>query len=179
MNYKSIPAAKWNKEHLKARVVDLEATVKNLREDRHELLEDLKKARQELQDRKDRDRSPRRLSASMSHDQLSVACNALHQVALWERDSMLLERDAKIREQRKQIEGLRRGDGPIGEVMAHIWGSTASKETRARILSQTRPVNQTLEDMRRLSNGMRESLMWGGLSTIGAASVSTAATRLA
>ena len=160
MNYKSIPAAKWNKEHLKARVVDLEATVKNLREDRHELLEDLKKARQELQDRKDRDRSPRRLSASMSHDQLSVACNALHQVALWERDSMLLERDAKIREQRKQIEGLRRGDGPIGEVMAHNWPE-ASAATKAKLLTVTRPVNETFKHLERLFS------MDAGLSACG------------
>jgi hypothetical protein len=105
------PRSRWTK-------ADQREYIELVETDRGRLLDDLKRAQQELQDRKKRDRSPRRLSASMSHDQLSVTCSAMHQVQLWERDAMLGERDARIRElqlvidkQKEDIAGLRRGDG--------------------------------------------------------------------
>lgn len=80
-----------------------------------------------------RDRSPRRLSAAASHARLEMTCSAMQKVILWERDAKLEEKDARIREleaavakleastesQRREISGLRRGDGPVGKILLH------------------------------------------------------------
>jgi len=64
----------------------------------NDLTAQLERARKQLSERSERDRSPRRLSASTSHARLSATCSALNQVRRWERDAMLEERDAKIAE---------------------------------------------------------------------------------
>ena len=154
------PRSRWTK-------ADQAEYIATLETNQGKLFDDLKKVQRELQDRKDRDRSPRRLSASMSHDQLSIACVAMRQVQLWERDPMLLERDARIcelhatiEEQREQIAGLRRGDGPIGEVMLHNF-PTASEATKSRLLATTNPVNATLRNLHALQRNSSDVLLWG------------------
>ena len=156
------PRSRWTK-------ADQREYIELVETDRGRLLDDLKSAQQELQDRKKRDRSPRRLSASMSHGQLSVTCSAMHQVQLWERHAMLGERDARIRElqlvidkQKEDIAGLRRGDGPIGEVMVHNF-PTASEASKARILATTTPVNQTLRKIQLLQRNLGDALVWGSI----------------
>ena len=156
------PRSRWTK-------ADQREYIELVETDRGRLLDDLKRAQKELQDRKKRDRSPRRLSASMSHDQLSVTCSAMHQVQLWERDAMLGERDARIRElqavidkQKEDIASLRRGDGPIGEVMLHNFPA-ASEASKARILATTTPVNQTLRNIQLLQRNLGDALVWGSI----------------
>ena len=132
----------------------------------------LQEAREQLLERSKRDRSPRRLSASASHARLSVTCSALNQVRRWERDAMLEERDAKITEllatvekQKEEIASLRRGEGPIGEVLlANLQHSTLSQATRERLLSQTRPVNVTIKKMSVLLDALNTVSRFGELS---------------
>ena len=141
----------------------LTGAVKKLREDREQLL----KAIPEHVRSQSRERSPRRGSASMSQAQLSVACRALNTLWLNERDEMLAEKDAQIRELREQVQSLRRGDGPIGEVMAHNW-PYASAETKLHLLTQTRPVNETFKHLERILDGCRDVCRVGAIpSTYG------------
>ena len=134
----------------------LTGAVKKLRDDRDKLLK-------VLQEPKERERSPRRGSASMSQAKLSVACRALNTMWLNERDQMLAEKDAQIHELREQVQSLRRGDGPIGEVMVHNWPS-ASAETKAKLLTVTRPVNETFKHLERLLDGCRDVCLRGTMS---------------
>ena len=128
-------------------------------------------ARKQLSERSERDRSPRRLSASTSHARLSVTCSALNQVRRWERDAMLEERDAKIAElqatverQKDEIASLRRGEGPIGEVLLANWPPSALyPDTRERLLAQTRPVNVTIKRMSDLLDGLRQVSLYGDI----------------
>jgi hypothetical protein len=149
----------------------LTGAVKKLRDDRDKLLK-------VLQEPKERERSPRRGSASMSQAKLSVACRALNTMWLTERDQMLAEKDAQIRELREQVQSLRRGDGPIGEVMVHNWPS-ASAETKAKLLTVTRPVNKTLKHLEHLLEGCRDVCVWGNMPWFGASTVKNAVDELA
>ena len=133
----------------------LTGAVKKLRDDRDKLL----KALQEP----DRERSPRRSSASMSQAKLSVACRALNTMWLNERDQMLAEKDVEIRELREQVQSLRRGDGPIGEVVVHNWPN-ASAESKAHFLTVTRPVNETLKHLDSVLHGCADVCRWGRIS---------------
>jgi len=131
---------------------------KKLRDDREKLLAALnepvaKKARVESS------------GPSMSQAQLSVACRALNTMWLNERDEMLAEKDAKIRELQEQVQSLRRGDGPIGEVIAHNWGP-AGEATRAHLLLQTRPVNETLKHLERVLSACKDVCVMGGISSV-------------
>ena len=163
------PRSRWTK-------ADQREYIELVETDRGRLLDDLKRAQQELQDRKKRDRSPRRLSASMSHGQLSVTCSAMHQVQLWERDAMLGERDARIRElqlvidkqklvidkQKEDIAGLRRGDGPIGEVLLHTW-QPDGEERKAQLLATTTPVSEVIASLSFLSTAFDDVLHFGSI----------------
>ena len=139
----------------------LTGAVKKLREDREQLLKALRAPNV-------RDRSPRGSAGaakaaccrSTSQANLSVACRALNVMWLNERDQMLAEKDAQICELREQVQSLRRGDGPVGEVMAHNWPS-ASAETKARLLGVTRPVNETFKNLEHLLRGCRDICVRG------------------
>lgn len=125
----------------------------------------------ELEELRRRERSPRRLSASTSHARLSATCKALNQVRKWDRDAMLEERDAKIAElvatvekQKAEIASLRRGEGPIGEVLLANWPPSALyPDTRERLLAQTRPVNVTIKRMSDLLDGLRQVSLYGDI----------------
>jgi cell division protein FtsB len=119
---------------------DLEDSNDFLRREVRNLSAQLEDARRALKERRERDRSPRRLSASTSHDRLSSTCNALLQVRRWERDVMLDERDAKIAElqatvekQKEEIASLRRGEGSIGEVLLANWAVSEFRRRHKRI----------------------------------------------
>jgi len=102
----------------------------------------------------------------MSQAQLSVACRALNTMWLNERDEMLAEKDAKIRELQEQVQSLRRGDGPIGEVLAHNWGSSAGESMKACLSSQTRPVNETFKHLEQVLNACKDVCMTGGIPSV-------------
>ena len=72
----------------------------------HAAQEELKKVRQELSDRKDRDRSPRRLSTATSRRNLEQTCkhSALNHVLAWERDSVIDEQREVIARQQQEIQ---------------------------------------------------------------------------
>jgi len=106
------------------------------------------------------------LGPSMSQAQLSVACRALNTMWLNERDEMLAEKDAKIRELQEQVQSLRRGDGPIGEVLAHNWGSSAGESMKACLSSQTRPVNETFKHLEQVLNACKDVCMTGGIPSV-------------
>jgi hypothetical protein len=131
--------------------------------------------------RRHRSRSPKRFSASNSQEQMDVSCKALFQVKQWQRDQLLEERDEKIAElmaenARKddQIAGLRRGEGPVGEVLAHIdalenarlnFTRTPEQDahTAATFARQTQPVHEMLTQMRKVLSAAEELATCGGL----------------
>ncbi len=138
----------------------LEEEVRQLKLQKEQLESELAGALKVISDTRERERSPRRLSASASHERLSMTCRAMNQVRRWERDTMLEERDAKIaalqatvEKQKEEIASLRRGEGPIGEVLASNWTDPAMKE---ELLAQTRPVNVTIQEMGTLLDALKD-----------------------
>jgi len=67
---------------------------------------ELRQVRQELADRKARDRSPRRLSAARTSCRLQETCkfDALNVVLAWERDGVVEEQKQTILELRREVE---------------------------------------------------------------------------
>ena len=72
----------------------------------HKALAELRQVRQELADRKARDRSPRRLSAARTSCRLQETCkfDALNVVLAWERDGVVEEQKQTILELRQEVE---------------------------------------------------------------------------
>jgi hypothetical protein len=130
--------------------------------------------------RRHRSRSPKRFSASNSQEQMDVSCKALFQVKQWQRDQLLEERDEKIAElmaenvrKDEQIASLRRGEGPVGEVLAHIdalenarLNFTRTPEQDAHMAAsfawQTQPVHEMFTRMRKVLSAADEMVRYGG-----------------
>jgi hypothetical protein len=111
-----------------------------------------------------RSRSPRRPSLS-SQACLETSCRALNQVSLWRRDGILREQReeilqlrSEVRKKEEEIAGLRRGEGPLGEVLYHsrlrsqeFVGASEDddleKTIRERLLSRTQPVHEALSSI--------------------------------
>ena len=108
-----------------------------------------------------RSRSPRRdaMSAATTHRVLNL-------VQHFERDNVIDEQRETIAKQQQEIASLRRGDGPIGEVLLHNWRQaiTPSELTVNTLKAQTTPVNVTLESLCRLTSAAYDTTMWGGVS---------------
>jgi len=114
-------------------------------------------ARKELADRKARETGPS--SVSLSHGRLEMACKAMSQVTKWERDVKLDEKEALIVEQQAlikqkdvEIARLRRGCGPIGEVLldreeqlARFLGTAVSGERREFLLGKKMTVIDSVD----------------------------------
>ena len=84
---------------------------------------------------------------SRSHSQLELTCSAMNLVTQWDRDPKMEEKDkmiaelrAEIEKKNKEIAGLRRGDGPIGEVLLFIEGSMVSDARREALSALKSPV---------------------------------------
>ena len=130
--------------------------------------------------RRPRSRSPKRFSASSSQKQMDASCKALFQVKQWQRDQVLEERDEKIAElmaenvrKDEQIASLRRGEGPVGEVFAHIdalenarWNYMRTLEQdehmAATFALQTQPVHEMITRMRKVFSAGEEMGRYGG-----------------
>jgi cell division protein FtsB len=130
--------------------------------------------------RRPRSRSPKRFPASSSQKQMDVSCKAFFQVKQWQRDQALKERDEKIAEltaenaqKDDQIASLRRGEGPVGEVLAHIdaldnarLNFTRTPEQDAHMAAtfawQTQPVHEMLTRMRKVFSAGEEMARYGG-----------------
>ena len=129
--------------------------------------------------RRPRSRSPKRFSASSSQKQMDMSCKALFQAKQWQRDQVLEERDEKIAElmaenvrKDEQIASLRRGDGPIGEVLAHNDALSVAKYNLQRtpqiaarfaelFAQQTMPVNAAIVKMEQSLREGSDFLRWG------------------
>jgi uncharacterized small protein (DUF1192 family) len=123
----------------------------------------------------DRSRSPR-LPAARSQASVATTCRALDQVCLWQRDAVMKEQVSEIQrlqaelvKKDEEIAALRRGEGPVGEVMAHIdqlWLTHSNFQRspdvaayRAKLYAQrTQPVHVTLREMEDRLQGMVDSL---------------------
>lgn len=97
----------------------LEAENNRLRHERN-------RACKELADRKARDKKAGS-AISRSHSQLELTCSAMNLVTQWERDPKMEEKDKMIADMRAEldkktaeIQTLRQGGGPVGEVLADL-----------------------------------------------------------
>ena len=128
-----------------------------------------------------RSRSPKRFPASSSQKQMDVSCKAFFQVKKWQRDQVLEEQNEKIAEltaenarKDEEITRLRRGEGPVGEVLAHVDALENARINHARapdqaawvaerFARQTRPVCEMLLSLNR-AHAAIDSMRWGGPS---------------
>ena len=170
-------------ENLKVRADNLQHNVESLMSDlsmeqasldkMHARVEVLEKENEALKaecGHRARSRSPRRdaMSAATTHRVLNL-------VRHFERDAVIDEQRESIAKQQREIESLRRGDGPIGEVLLHNWSQTpgvVSDYTVNVLKAQTTPVNTTLASLRRLSSAMDGICWWGGMSELSASTLS-------
>ena len=128
---------------------------------RVEVLEKENKALKAERGQGARSRSPRRdaVSAATTHRVLKL-------VQHFERDNVIDEQRETIAKQQREIASLRRGDGPIGEVLLHNWLTSAggaSDDVMRVLKAQTTPVNTVLTSLRRISSAMDGICWWGGV----------------
>jgi regulator of replication initiation timing len=117
---------------LKGENADLKQQVRDLHEESEERAKHVVELKQENEDLKkrvrrgcDRSRSPRRPTTGAEASQ-AMTSMALHQVSLWQGSTLVKEQRDEIQrlhaamaEKDAQIASLRRGEGPLGEVLAH------------------------------------------------------------
>ena len=162
-------------ENLKVRADNLQHNVESLMSDlsmeqasskswmaRAVLLEKENKALKAERGQGDRSRSPRRdaVSAATTHRVLKL-------VQHFERDNVIDEQRETIAKQQREIVSLRRGDGPIGEVLLHNWMQSpggATDFTVNMLKAQSTPVNITVASLQRLVSAASDLALWGGVS---------------
>ena len=139
---------------------------------RVKLLEKENKALKAERAKRPRSRSPRRFAASSSQVNVDATCKALSQVSLWQRDAVLQEHAERIAElqaeldkKKEEIVDLRRGNGPIGEVLLHN-SNTDDEFTRNYWKAQTTPVRRVIESLRSISRVLDNTIFWGGASDV-------------
>jgi len=125
------------------------------------LLEKENKALKAERGQGDRSRSPRRdaVSAAATH-------RVMRLVQHFERDAVVDEQRETIAKQQREIESLRRGDGPIGEVLLHNWNQRCGSllEPTVKLLqAQTTPVNSVMASIQRLADAQKDIALWGGV----------------
>jgi cell division protein FtsB len=117
---------------LKGENADLKQQVRDLQEESEERAKHVVELKQENEDLKkrvrrgcDRSRSPRRPTTGAEASQ-AMTSMALHQVSLWQQSPIVKEQRDEIQrlhatmvEKDAHIASLRRGEGPLGEVLAH------------------------------------------------------------
>lgn len=115
------------KAQLQERVDELEGANHFLQERAGQLVRENDELKKRISRGHDRSRSPR-MPAANSKANVTSTCKALNQVSLWQRDTVVEEQRAEIQRLREelaqkveQIAGLRRGEGPVGEVLVHAY----------------------------------------------------------
>ena len=138
--------------------------------------EDMKKENEDLKNRVrrgcDRSRSPRRPTTSHQAN-MDTTCKAFAQVSLWQRDNVAREQRGEIQRLQDEVASLRRGDGPIGEVLArndadlcarinHVYPPESARRFAEMFQQQTRPVHEVLQTLGNVLRDTRELAMYGG-----------------
>ena len=75
-----------------------------------------------------------------------------------EKDKMIAELKAEIEKKNQEIAGLRRGDGPIGEVLLYVEGSRVSNARREALLALRSPVYATFAMIHGATSSLRDVL---------------------
>jgi len=170
------------KAQLEAQLDELEADYIGL-EHSHDMLfqqnEDLKKENKKLKDQvrrgNARSRSPRRPAASAEAN-VNLTCRALRQVSLWQQDTVVQEHRDEIQRLReelakkdKEIASMRRGEGPIGEVLLNAYtrryGRTDNQIDAwhaAHLQRQTTPVYEFVNRLHQNLNDLSDVTFRGG-----------------
>ena len=136
-----------------------------------ELQEEVAKLKAEnarLQEEKPRarSRSPRRVVGSAANMH-----RALNLVLPFERDQVIQEQKETIVRQQKEIQALREGKGPIGQVLMAIrdedYPTLAKSEfIIEKLTNETTPVCQIIRKLERLSAMSNDLVRWGSTSKV-------------
>ena len=123
----------------------------------------------------DRSRSPR-MPATSSQANADTTCKALNQVRLWQQDVVLQEHREEIQQLRKdltekdlKIDFYRRGDGPVGPVLAHMHrlrndrlGVGPNVFVEDWVIKRTKPVHEYFSTMERVLKDAADVMSYGG-----------------
>ena len=139
----------------------LEAENRTLRAENEQLKVELEclraRSHSPRRNQRTRSRSPRQLQWETS------ACAALGQVQRnFLRDPALAEQGAIILRQQQEIAALRRGEGPVGEVLLTLWEDvTVDDFVRSRCAERTETVANYLRRLRHLTSVTADLTTWG------------------
>jgi hypothetical protein len=144
--------------------LELQARLKSLEEEN----EDLKKR---VRRGCDRSRSPRRPAATVEAD-LAVTSRALHQVSRWQESAVVRDQKDEIQRLQAEVASLRRGEGPLGEVLAYNDSLTIANINHQRtpqvaarfaeaFAQQKMPVNVAIQKMKKSMEEASDFLRWG------------------
>ena len=125
-----------------------------------DLLAENERLRQKLAQYESRSRSPKRPlpSAASSLQALNLVCK-------FERDPVIQEQKETIARQQKEIESLRGGSGPIGQVTLALWRrdcpNLVDEDMIARCRSISTPVIDVLSRIHKHSDTVSEYCLFG------------------
>ena len=173
------------KAQLEQQVADLQADNEDLEQESDDLFlqaEDLKQKNEDLKKRVrrgcDRSRSPRRPATGAEASQ-AMTSMALHQVSRWQESSVIKEQRDEIQrlhaamaEKDAQNASLRRGEGPLGEVLAHNDALRVAKynfqriplyaaSVAARFAKETMSVGEGFENVINIFDTGSSFVHWG------------------
>ena len=118
----------------------------------------LKKEIKELKGKRQRDRSRSPVTAAATHQVLNLLCKM-------DRDPVIQEQRETIVRQQKEIQALRQGEGPIGEVLLAIKQKHSPhlmNDFYLRNLKNVKtPVSQVIQKIERLADAMTGVTNWG------------------
>ena len=164
---------------------DLGQQVKDLQEESEDFAQqvvDLKQKNEDLKKRVrrgcDRSRSPRRPATGAEASQ-AMTSRAFHQVSRWQESAVVQEQRDEIQrlhtamaEKDAQITSLRRGEGPLGEVLAHNDALRVAKynfqrtpqyaaSVAASFAKETMSVGEGFEKVMKFFDGGSSFARWG------------------
>jgi chromosome segregation ATPase len=170
------------KAQLEAQVATLERKITTFEDVVQRREAALREARQENEQLKrrisrghDRSRSPRQ-PATSAEANVALTCRALRQVSLWQQDAVVQEHRDEIQrlqeelaKKDQEIAGMRRGEGPIGEVLLNVYtrkyglgDSEIDAWNSARMRQQTTPVHEFINRLQRIHSDHSDVTLRGG-----------------
>ena len=170
------------KAQLEAQVATLEAENEGLEQDNkalvkqnEELLKENKRLKDHVRRGNSRSRSPRK-PATSAEAKVELTCRALRQVSLWQQAPVVQEHRDEIQRLREElakkdeeIAKLRRGEGPIGEVLVTVYTRDRGEVNNelgawavARMRRQTTPVHEFVNRLHQNLNDLSDVTRRGG-----------------